>query len=66
MKKIAFATIFIFLFVAAFSLSTAQPVQAKKILLKCPVSFATVLPGLGDVILWISKQLEAASGGTTG
>jgi TRAP-type mannitol/chloroaromatic compound transport system substrate-binding protein len=65
MKKITYATICIFLFVAVFSLSTAQSVKAaeKKILLKCPVSFSTALPGLGDVILWISKQLEAASGG---
>ena len=63
MKKIVLVTLFIFLFVAAFSFTTAQPVQAKKILLKCPVSFSTNLPGLGDVILWISDQLKAASGG---
>jgi TRAP-type mannitol/chloroaromatic compound transport system substrate-binding protein len=66
MKKIAFATILIFLFVAIFSFSTAQPVQAqdKKILLKVPVAFPTALPGLGDVILWIRDKLEAASGGS--
>jgi TRAP-type mannitol/chloroaromatic compound transport system substrate-binding protein len=66
MKKIAFATILIFLFVAIFSFSTAQPVQAKekKILLKVPVAFSTALPVLGDVILWIRDKLEAASGGS--
>ncbi len=66
MKKIAFATILIFLFVAIFSFSTAQSVQAqdKKILLKVPVAFATVLPGLGDIIVWVAEKLQAASGGS--
>ncbi|HEA66767.1 MAG TPA: TRAP transporter substrate-binding protein [Desulfobacterales bacterium] len=66
MKKIAFATICIFLFVAVFSFSAAQSVQAKekKILLKVPIAFATVLPGLGDIIVWIRDKLAAASGGS--
>jgi len=64
MKKIAFATIFIFLFVAAFSFSTPQPVQAEKILLKVPICFATALPGLGSSIVDLAESLKAASDGT--
>jgi TRAP-type mannitol/chloroaromatic compound transport system substrate-binding protein len=63
MKKITLATIFIFLFVVAFSFSTAQPVQAKKILLKVPICFATALPVLGSSILDLADSLKAASGG---
>ena len=63
MKKIAFTTLFIFLFVGAFSFSTAQPVQAKKILLKVPICFATVLPTLGTSIVELADSLKAASGG---
>jgi TRAP-type mannitol/chloroaromatic compound transport system substrate-binding protein len=63
MKKITFATMFIFVFVAAFSFSTAQPVQAKKFLLKVPICFATALPGLGSSIVDLAESLKAASGG---
>ena len=65
MKKIAFATTCIFLFVAILSFSSAQPVQAaeKKILLKVPICFATALPVLGTSIVELADQLKAASGG---
>jgi TRAP-type mannitol/chloroaromatic compound transport system substrate-binding protein len=65
MKKIAFATTCIFLFVAILSFSSAEPVQAaeKKILLKVPICFSTALPGLGDSIVELADQLKAASGG---
>ena len=65
MKKIAFATTCIFLFAAILSFSSAEPVQAaeKKILLKVPICFATVLPGLGTSIVQLADQLKAASGG---
>ena len=63
MKKIVIITLFIFLFVAAFSFSTAQPVQAKRVLLKVPICFATALPVLGSSILDLADSLKAASGG---
>jgi TRAP-type mannitol/chloroaromatic compound transport system substrate-binding protein len=63
MKKIALLTVFIFILTVVFSFSTAQQVQAKKILLKVPICFATVLPGLGTSIVELADQLKAASGG---
>lgn len=45
-----------------------SPVQAeakeKKIMLKVPVCFATVLPGLGTTAPWIAERIETASNGT--
>jgi TRAP-type mannitol/chloroaromatic compound transport system substrate-binding protein len=38
--------------------------KEKKILLKVPVCFATVLPGLGTTITWVADRLQTASGGT--
>ena len=49
------------LFVASLS-----PVQAaeKKVMLKVPICFSTVLPGLGSTIKWVSERIETASGGS--
>jgi TRAP-type mannitol/chloroaromatic compound transport system substrate-binding protein len=38
--------------------------KEKKFLLKVPVCFATVLPGLGTTMPWVAERLEIASGGT--
>jgi len=47
------------------TVSTAQAAdKEKKILLKVPVCFATVLPGLGTTITWVADRIEVASGGS--
>ena len=45
------------------SLSPAQA-ASKKVMLKVPVCFPTVLPGLGTTIPWVAERIEVASGGT--
>ncbi|MCP4692946.1 MAG: TRAP transporter substrate-binding protein [Desulfobacterales bacterium] len=64
MRKITVATVFIFLFVLLFSASGPALAKEKKVLLKVPICFATVLPGLGTTIKWVSDRIETASGGT--
>jgi TRAP-type mannitol/chloroaromatic compound transport system substrate-binding protein len=66
MKKLSFAMIFIFLFAVALAAFTGTALAAKetRILLKVPICFATVLPGLGTTITWVAERLELASGGT--
>ena len=38
--------------------------KEKSVLLKVPVCFATVLPGLGTTITWVADRIETASGGS--
>ncbi len=64
MRKITVATVFIFMFVLIFSASGAALAGEKKVLLKVPVCFPTVLPGLGTTIVWVSDRIVTASGGT--
>ncbi|MFH2093817.1 MAG: TRAP transporter substrate-binding protein [Pseudomonadota bacterium] len=47
------------------SLSPAQAEEKEKpVLLKVPVCFATVLPGLGSAAPWMEARMEIASGGS--
>lgn len=65
MKKIAVATLV--LFVCAFALGlSGEPVQAKekKILLKVPMAYPSALPGLGTTIIWMSERVELLSNNT--
>lgn len=48
---------------AALALSGATASAADPVHWKVPVGFATTLPGLGDTIVYVSKQLEDLSGG---
>jgi TRAP-type mannitol/chloroaromatic compound transport system substrate-binding protein len=49
---------------AWFAGAVATPADAaEKVRWKVPVAFATNLPALGDNIVYVAKQLEAASGG---
>ncbi len=50
-------------FMFVLSLSPAQAAE-KKVMLKVPVCFPTVLPGLGTAMPWVAERIEAASGGT--
>ena len=48
-----------------FMMSMATTAAAeKKIMLKVPVCFATVLPGLGTTITYVADRIETMSGGT--
>ncbi|MDJ0987663.1 MAG: TRAP transporter substrate-binding protein [Desulfobacterales bacterium] len=38
--------------------------EAKKVLIKVPICFATSLPGLGSTIKWVADRIELASAGT--
>ncbi len=38
--------------------------KQKKIMLKVPVCFSTVLPGLGTTMPWVADRIEVASGGS--
>lgn len=50
--------------VAILALTTSGPsFAAESVRWKVPLGFATDLPGLGDTILYVSKQLEESSGG---
>lgn len=42
---------------------TCAAVQAKPVLLKTPIAFASTLPALGTPIAWVEKQLPLVSGG---
>jgi len=46
------------------SSTTAMAAKEKKVLLKVPICFATVLPGLGTTISWVSDRIEDTSGGS--
>jgi TRAP-type mannitol/chloroaromatic compound transport system substrate-binding protein len=64
MKRRIFVTLFVFglvVVLSAFS-NPAMAAKDKPVLLKVPVTFSTVLPGLGDGILYISKNIAALSG----
>ncbi len=50
-------------FLLVLSLIPAQAGE-KKVLLKVPVCFATVLPGMGSTMPWVADRIETASGGT--
>ncbi|RMG57413.1 MAG: TRAP transporter substrate-binding protein [Deltaproteobacteria bacterium] len=53
------------LVIALFLVSGAvAQAKEKRILLKVPVAFSTVLPGLGDSILYVADRIETVSGGT--
>jgi TRAP-type mannitol/chloroaromatic compound transport system substrate-binding protein len=60
MKKIALITFCVFLFAGTAGLAVAKE---KPILLKVPTCFSTSLPGLGDGILYISKNIATLSNG---
>jgi TRAP-type mannitol/chloroaromatic compound transport system substrate-binding protein len=64
MKKRIFVTLFVFALVAVFSAfsNPAMAAKDKPVLLKVPVTFSTVLPGLGDGILYVSNNIAALSG----
>jgi TRAP-type mannitol/chloroaromatic compound transport system substrate-binding protein len=67
MKRFTWITLTLFLFAVIFTAVAGTAVAAdkeKKILLKVPVCFATVLPGLGTTITWVADRIETASGGT--
>ncbi len=49
--------------VASLSVGSAA-VQAKPVLLKVPIAFATKLPGLGSTVKWVGERIGTASGGT--
>ncbi len=62
MKKVSIA---ILCMVIAICFTANVSIAAeKKFLLKVPVCFATVLPGLGTTIPWVAERIEVASGGT--
>ena len=44
-------------------LSPAQAAE-KKVMLKVPVAFPTVLPGMGSPAIWMAERMEIASGGS--
>jgi TRAP-type mannitol/chloroaromatic compound transport system substrate-binding protein len=62
MRKIAIATVMVFMFAFVVGLS-ADTVQAKerKILLKVPMAYPSALPGLGTTIIWMSERVELLS-----
>lgn len=41
-----------------------QEMKVKPVRLDVPICFATVLPGLGSTIKWVSERIETTSGGT--
>lgn len=50
--------------IAVLAVTAVSPATAaEKVRWKVPVAFATNLPALGDNIVYVAKQLEAASGG---
>ncbi len=67
MKRFTWITLTLFLFAVVFTAvagTAAAADKEKKILLKVPVCFATVLPGLGTTITWVADRIETASGGS--
>jgi TRAP-type mannitol/chloroaromatic compound transport system substrate-binding protein len=67
MKKSTLFTSFVIMVTLVFALSSGTALAAKKekkVLLKVPVCFATVLPGLGTTITWVEDRIQTASGGT--
>ncbi len=65
MKKQTWFKLLIMLIAVVFVLSVNTAMaKEKKILLKVPVCFATVLPGLGTTIPWVADRIETASGGS--
>jgi TRAP-type mannitol/chloroaromatic compound transport system substrate-binding protein len=67
MKRFTWITLALFLFtvmLAAVAGNVMAADKEKKILLKVPVCFATVLPGLGTTITWVADRIETASGGS--
>lgn len=62
MKKV-FIAILCMAMVICFT-ANASIAAEKKFLLKVPVCFATVLPGLGTTIPWVAERIEVASGGS--
>ena len=65
MKKTVFMTKIILLSLAVFIFSIVQALAKEKpVLLKVPVCFSTVLPGLGDGILYISERISLLSNGS--
>ena len=67
MKRFTWITLTLFLFTVIFTTVAGTAIAAdkeKKILLKVPVCFATVLPGLGTTITWVADRIETASGGS--
>ncbi len=63
MKRIALITLILFLAAALFIGPSSVAAKDKKILLKVPICFATVLPGLGTSIVELADSLKLASGG---
>ena len=63
MKRIALITLILFLATALFIGPSSVAAKDKKVLLKVPICFATVLPGLGTSIVELADQLKLASGG---
>jgi TRAP-type mannitol/chloroaromatic compound transport system substrate-binding protein len=49
--------------VAALALAIAPSHAAEKVRWKVPIAFSSDLPGLGDTILYVTKQLDEMSGG---
>ena len=65
MKKKMIPRLAILALALIFLMSMASTAAAeKKIMLKVPVCFATVLPGLGTTITYVADRIETMSGGT--
>ena len=67
MKPATSMKIFMFMLAVLLIVSSTNTLAAekeKKVLLKVPVCFATVLPGLGTTITWMADRIETASGGS--
>ncbi|MCG8640641.1 MAG: TRAP transporter substrate-binding protein [Desulfobacterales bacterium] len=65
-KRVLFSPLAIIISIAFLLSSTSLYAQEKerKIMLKVPVCFATVLPGLGTTMPWVAERIEVASGGS--
>ncbi len=65
MKKITLMVLCLFLLMVVSGGSPSQAAEKeKKVLLKVPVCFPTVLPGLGTTITWLAERIESVSGGS--
>jgi len=65
MKKQMISRLAVLALALIFLMSMASTAAAeKKIMLKVPVCFATVLPGLGTTITYVADRIEPMSGGT--
>lgn len=65
MKKKMIPRLAVLALALIFLMSMASTAAAeKKIMLKVPVCFATVLPGLGTTITYVADRIETMSGGT--